>query len=350
MSRIFTTPSTEATAKAWMHDVMVIAGVLPKSQRTANVIYFSYYSPVPTADATKICDELINRDFTDIDSSIKTLAQCAFYPSLTTNCKHKFYTPEAIAKAIVYMAECFGLFWDDTIRTPYEIDEFKKTLLGDAVYKYERYISAIKDKTTKSRAASASSSSPKVASSTAKNDFKQQGPKSGSARDLIGLNGGPGTPGEKVYIDPKQGYALAIRGTKPGVKSDYCAQIKPLDPNGAAGSTNKVFISASHSYGMGICYFDDMTDATNFYNKLVNSGRVPSDITNLGIVRVKIDKNGYFLFGTEFGVCAISASVLNENINEPAEIEEDLSGGWTKATEGYTKEQLNELHTWMRKD
>lgn len=349
MARIFTTPASEAAAKVLMHNVTVAGGI-----NTNNL----QHSTWPISDSRfitasqAICTELVEREFKDIDSHIKRVAQYKFRPNYDDSGKYKQVDPEFVAKAIVYLAERLNLYWDDTIRTPYEISEFQKTLLGNAVYKYGRYISAIKDTTNKATKAASNAGTPKVAASANAQGagFKQSGPKSGQARDLLGLNGGPGKPGEKVFIDPAQGYALAIRGTKPGVKSDYCAQIKPLDPKGAAGSTNKVFISASHSYGMGICYFDDMADATHFYNNLVNSGRVPSDITNLEIVKVKVDKNGYFLFGTEFGFCAVSASVLNEDINEPAAVEEDLGSDWKKATERYTEEQHDELHSWMRKD
>jgi hypothetical protein len=61
---------------------------------------------------------------------------------------------------------------------------------------------------------------------------------------------------------------------------------------------------------------------------------------------MKADPNGYFLVGTEFGTVAVSAKTLNEAF----EVNEDLSGGWKKATEKYSKKELDELHTWMRKD
>lgn len=338
MSSVYTSAAKETAAKAWMHDAMVLCGVLPQSQRKSTELYFSYYNPKPINETKKICDELINRDFANIDKELNYMSQFRFYPNINEPSKDKRYSAEEIAKVIVYMAECFNLYWDDTIRTPYEIEEFKKTLLGSAVYKYGRYISAI----TPSRVRATKSTSNSGSSNPPRNDFKQQGPKSGQARGLIGK------PGEKVYIQDQ--YALAICGEMPNVKSKYCAQIKPLDKNGASGSTNKVFISASHSYGMGICYFDEMADAQAFYDKLVKSGNVPSNLTKLEIVNVKKDKNGYFLFDTEFGVCAISASVLNEDINTPEVVEEDFGAGWAKATESYTKEQLKDLHTWMRKD
>ena len=350
MARIFTTPEAEATAKAWMHDVMVIAGVLQQSQRTTNEIRFTHYNKVPTAEASKICNELINREFTNIDSEINHISQYRFYPDFTTRGKDTRYKPEAIAKALVYMAECFNLYWDDTIRTPYEIDEFKKTMLGNAVYKYGRYISAIKDK-TKARKVASNSGTPGVAQAAPKNDFRQQGPKSSQALGLVDLGGNPiapGQPGQKVFID--KGYALAIRGSVAGKASKVRAVITPLNSKGVSGSKNKVFINASHGYGVGECLFDEMDDAVNFYDQIVLNGRVPSDVTDLQIVKISVDKNGYFLADTEFGICAIAARVLNEEIDDATAIEEDFGACWEKATEGYTQEKLDELHSWMRKD
>ena len=124
----------------------------------------------------------------------------------------------------------------------------------------------------------------------------------------------------------------------------------PLNPKGAAGEKNKVFINASHGYGVCECLFDEMDDAVNFYNQIVSNNRVPNDVASLQVVKIKVDKNGYFLTDTEFGICAIAAKVLNEAIDESEIIEEDLGAGWKKATEGYTKEQLDDLHSWMRKD
>jgi hypothetical protein len=348
MARIFTTPAAESAAKAWMHDVMVLSGTLAQSQRKDNEVYFMYYGTKPVAEAQKICTELIERNFDNINSSILTLASYKFFPDFTTN-KSKRYKVEDMAKAIVYMAECLNLYWDDTVRTPYEIEEFKKTYLGEAVFKYGRIISAIKDKP--SRKAAASANTPGVASSAPKNDFRQQGPKSSQATGLINLDGtpiAPGQPGQKVFID--KGYALAIRGTVAGKASKVRAVVTPLNAKGTSGSKNKVFINASHGYGVGECLFDDKDDAVNFYDQIVLNNRVPSGVTDLQIEKIQVDKNGYFLVDTEFGICAIAARVLNEEVEEPEVIEEDLGGGWKKATERYTKEEFDELHSWMRKD
>ena len=349
MARIFTTPAAEMAAKAWMHDVMVTAGILSQSQRSggASEIYFNYYrGGAPVGAATKICDELINRDFMDIDQSIKSISAYKFLPSLNTNCNAKTYKPEVIAKAIVYMAECFGLYWDDTIRTPYEIDEFKKTLLGNAVYTYGRYISAIKGNSAP-RVRTTTSASGNSASAP-QNGYKQSGPQSGNVRDLRGLDGkSAGTPGEKVFAD--SGVIYKIIADKVG-KNTPNVFIKPLSTSGETSGTNKIFISSGNGYTDCTCYFDDPNDAQAFLDKIIAAGRVPTSITNIRVVKMKADSNGYFLVGTEFGVCAISAKTLNEAITEALNDESKRNTGWDKATEGYTKKELEELHTWMRRD
>ena len=336
MARIFTTPEAEQAAKSFMHDITLAAGLRSTSQRQGSSHSFDARY-VKAAQA--ICDELVNRNFDNIDKSVQEASYQGFHPTLTTH-QWKHYKPEAVAKAIVYMAELLSLYWDDTVRTPYEIDEFKKTLLGAAVYKYGRYISAIPDKTSKSR--SSGSGTPRAAGQAPQNGYKQSGPQSGNVRDL------QGNPGDKVTADTA--YIYKIIGDNPQSKNTPNAFIKPLSPSGAVGNTNKIFISSGNGYTDCTCYFDDPNDAQAFLNKILQNNRVPANITNMRVVKMKADPNGYFLVGTEFGICAVSAKTLNEALTEAAtEVQEDLSG-WEKATKDYSKKELDELHAWMRRD
>jgi hypothetical protein len=341
MARIFTTPEAEQTAKMWL-SLVTVAGGLRTDPKLANVGDSNYKTY-----ATDICDELVNRHFNNVDKSIHRISHYGF----RVGGKTKHLKPEQAAKCIVYMAELVQLYWDDTIRTPYEIDEFKKSLLGDAVYKYGRYISAIKDKPSKSRASSSPSSTSSAAGSTGgqpKNGYKQSGPQSGNVRDLRDLDGiGTGTPGNKVYAGGP--YIYKIVGDNPQSKNTPNVFIKPLSSSGAAGTTNKIFISSGNGYTDCTCYFDDPNDAQDFLNKINQNNRVPNNVTNLRIVKNKADSNGYFLVGTEFGVVAVSAKTLNEALVEAMNEKVERAVDWEKATEGYTKEELDELHTWMRR-
>jgi hypothetical protein len=336
MPKIFTTPEAEARAKAQMRYILIAGGLQTQKSSESLPSSFRYNQYL---DASKVvCDELVNRDFTNIDQAL----------NLLHNYGPNGYKAITYAKAIVYAAELLELYWDDTLKTPYEVEEFKKTMLGEAVYKYGRYISAIQDKPTKATRSASSSSgastSGSAASAQPQNGYKSSGAQSGNVRDLQDLNGGPGTPGQKVTAAGK--YIFRIIGDNPQSKNVPNVFIKPLSASGATGNTNKVFFSSGNGYTDCTCYFDDENDAQDFLNKIIAAGRVPANISNPRVVKRNADPNGYFLAGTEFGVCAISAKTLNETLIEEA----DSTGGWEKATEECTKEELEELHTWMRRD
>lgn len=345
MARIFTTPAAEQAAKTWLALVTVAGGLRtdPKLGNVGDARYKNF--------ATDVCDELVNRNFNNIDKSIKELSYYGF--TISGSSKRKHLKPEQIAKAVVYLAEQTQLYWDDTVRTPYEIDEFKKTLLGDAVYAYGRYISAIQDKPARARAASASGNTSSGASGNSnqqpKNGYKQSGPQSGNVRDLRDLDGvSPGTPGNKIFAEGQ--FIYRIVGDKQQSNTPN-AFINPLSSSGEArGGTNKVRFSSGNGYSDCTCFFDDPNDAATFLNELIKNNRIPVNVTNPRVVKGKADPNGYFLVGTEFGVCAISAKKLNEALTEAANEMPKREVNWKKATEGYTKEEIEELHTWMRRD
>ena len=348
MARIFTTPAAEQAAKRWLALVTVAGGLRtdPSLGMVGDSNFRSY--------ATEICDELVNRDFNNIDKCIRQISYYGF--SMPGASKNRHLKPEQIAKCLVYMAEQVQLYWDDTVRTPYEIDEFKKTFLGTAVYAYGRYISAIQDKTTKSRTNNASASAGgngNQSNNQPKNGYKQSGPQSGNVRDLRGLDGvSPGKPGNKVFAAGSLIYRII--GDNPQSKNTPNVFINPLSSSGATGNTNKVKFSSGNGYSDCTCFFDDLNDATAFLNQLIQNNRIPANVTNPRIAKSAADKNGYFLVGTEFGVVAISAKKLNEALNEAVnEATNEATKrevNWEKATEGYSKEELNELHTWMRRD
>jgi hypothetical protein len=339
MPKIFTTPEAEARAKAQIRYVLIAGGLQTKKPNEDLPYNFRYNQYL---DASKVvCDELVNRDFTNIDSALRTLHTYA--PGS--------YKAASFAKAIVYAAELLELYWDDTLKTPYEIDEFKKTMLGEVVYKYGRYISAIQDKParaarSKSSASAATSTSTNTNTAQPQNGYKSSGAQSGNVRDLRDLNGGPGTPGQKLVAGGKS--IFRIIGDNPQSKNVPNVFIKPLSASGRTGNTNKVFFSSGNGYTDCTCYFDNENDAQDFLAKMIAAGRIPANISNPRVVKRSADPNGYFLAGTEFGICAISAKTLNEALAEA--LNEEANDGWEKATKEYTKEELEELHTWMRRD
>lgn len=340
MARIFTTPETQAAAKSLMHDIMVAAGIR-KSQRQNTSHNFTY--PAQIAATQAICDELVNRNFKNIDTSIREVAACSFQATINGG-GWKSFNADKVAKAIVYMAELLNLYWDDTNVTPYEIDEFKKTILGDAVYRYGRYISAIQDPKTKS---TSSKNSNATVQGTSANSGKPVGPQSANIRDLLDMNGNPGTPGTKVYAN--DGVMYKIVGDKGAGKNVPNAFINPLSRSGASGSTNKVKFSSGNGWTDCTCLFDDPNEANDFLDKLLKNDQAAVN-ANAQIRKIPADANGYFLVGTEYGRCAISARKMNEALAEAAKLTEECGADWEKATERYSEKEVQELHNWMRRD
>ncbi len=333
MARIFTTPEAAQKAKSILHDITLMGGLRSNNIKGSTRHFSSSY----ISAAEKICDELVNRDFTDIDSAIRNVSVYGYEP--IGGGKRWFrFKPEAIAKAIVYMAELTNLYWDDTIRTPYEVEAFKKTLLGDAVYKYGRYLSVLNNvQTTKASANTSAGGGGATAAKVPQNGYKSSGPQSGNVRDL------QGNPGDKVTANTNLVYKIVADKVGKNTPNVF---IKPLSSSGATGNTNKIFFSSGNGYTDCTCYFDDPNDAKAFLDKIVSAGRVPSNINNPYVAKAKADPNGYFLVGTEFGVVAVSAKTLNESIT----VAEDLNNGWSKATKEFTTDQLEEFHEWMHRN
>ena len=284
MARIFTTPDAERTAKIFMHDITVAGGITAKSL-TTRTPYALSDNTYRTA-AQVICDELVNRDFTDIDAALRSVSRYSFTVNYDGTGKAKRLKPAAAAKCVVYMAELLQLYWDDTIRTPYELNEFKKTFLGQAVYKYGRYISAISNKGS----AGSKSASTRSPGQPPKNGYKQSGSQLKNVRDLIDIPGHPGTAGTRLDADTE--WIYYIKGVLANSKNAAIVHIKPLsnNPKYITGGTNKVCISSGNGYTDCTCFFDDPNDAQSFLDAINKANIVPANVSGLQVVKNKADK------------------------------------------------------------
>ena len=95
MARIFTTPAAEQTAKRWLALVTIAAGL--RTDANIGSVGDSNFRKY----ATDICDELVNREFTNIDNSLRQIA----YYGFAVNGKTKHLKPEQLAKCLIYMSE-----------------------------------------------------------------------------------------------------------------------------------------------------------------------------------------------------------------------------------------------------
>ena len=335
---IFTTQAGKEWAMSWFHELAVAGGYA--ASKTGRTSSFDSVAPVATA----VCVELTERNFANIDAELQKLSYYRFPMSLSTT-KTVYKKSEDLAKALVFAASRLGLYWDDTIHTPYEIDAFKLTKLGAMVYKYGLLVSMVKPARAKKSTSSAPASAGSQAATQPQNTYKQSGGHKGEIRDHIGLNGSF----EKVYANSPLIYKIEGESTtsKTNIPTVF---IKPITKGAEVNGTNKVYFGSGNGYTDCTCFFDEQDDADNFLAAIIRSGKVPVNISNLKVVKKYADKNGYFIVGTEFGQCAIQAKKLNEALEEDIAETPTRKQDWNAALANMSDEELQEFYQFAKRD
>ena len=216
------------------------------------------------------------------------------------------------------------------------IDKVKvNTLFGQMIGKLRRYGSQVDEDENRAankaaRAASQGTTTPRTpraatntsgqtVSGARKDDYKYLGPLSSQVRDL------KGNPGDKTQLS---GYIFFITG-----RNTNSARVKPYAfvqnliplPNGTVkgnvGNTNKVYYGSANGYRQYPVYFADPQSADTFLVELLDKITLPSNMETPHVAANRVDPNGYFKVGTEFGDVFIRASELNEALaqNETTE-------------------------------
>ena len=311
-------------ANAIMHDIFVLGGYVANQRKYYKGLAFS--SHLKQA-AENICDEIINRRFCNIDNDIHRFANIPFIIDVSGVSSKKYkLDSEAIAKAIVYFAMRINAYWDDSLKTPYEIAEFEKTILGAAVKRYNMYLTTAGSNKTK-------------ASGGASNPYANN--KSADARAIMTQACG------KVYVDANSvvyricGKSTSTKGATPYVLVKPFNQSKSCEVNGK----NAVFFNASRGYDSCHCYFDDQKDAQAFLDNIIAANRIPSDVIDVKIVKNRPAARGYFIVDTEFGPCGVLAEKLNENLLD--KVEEGFD--WSNIMKNADNNELAEISKWARR-
>lgn len=274
-----------------------------------------------TAQVNTVCTEIVQRnfDFFKVDQAIQDLSDCKFFVDPTAYGRVKGSrmvkrSADLIARYIADFCAEQGIYWDDvnTNKTVHEMDQYKLTNFGGALWEYECFLSQQLNASS-APSAQATANSPIVQRAPRQprqpgqgpaNPYKSSGPQSGNARDL------KGAPNQKVYANTKVSFCIVADNAKS--TSPAFALVKPLSKQGDNGNgTNRVFVSSSHGYADCTCYFDDINDANAFLAQC-NARNWGSNISNLRVMKKTSESNGYFIVGTEFGDCAISAKRMNE--------------------------------------
>lgn len=270
------------------------------------------------AAACKVLYRLIvDRKFDNSDVQFEDIMKYVYnYKDQTTKDRTELQMiPEFVANALAWMCKVNEIYWDDTSTTSYRVDYFKKSYLGKALWDFECFATQPKTTTSGSTTSSTSNTntSRKTSTSTTSSSSKYQnrGQLSSVARDMISK------PGDKFTVNGPD--VFYIRDTVTQSKKPIRAYIKPVNPNAEINGTNKVFVGNSNNWGDVTCFFETQTEATEFMQKIINSGAYSEP---LSVVSKKAESNGYFAINTNLGKCIIRAFDLNEEVEDV--IEENL--------------------------
>lgn len=306
------TPAQIEDSHGWLNDIFVCGGLLAKTKRPTDRQYWYmygassyYYYQDLIKNAKLICDEIKFRQFKDLDSALDFLANIQFIPNIkATRGQAVRKSADMLARYIANFCKEAQIYWDDSNRTPYEIEEWKKTILG-------RYLTEYGCLASQTNAPAKTSSGTRAASSgipgQPKNDYKSTGPQSGNVRDLIGTAGNK----EKLYGTI---FCIVLDNANAS-KTEATAYVRPLnsDVKGASGSTNKVFVGSANAYTSCTIFFSDLAEADKVVQQIAARG-LPNGLSNPHVARKNAKANGYYKVGTEFGPAYISASKLNEEV------------------------------------
>lgn len=311
------TADQKLIGKAWMHDILMIGGLIPpeKCARPGGYSLMYGYTGWNKADlqkaAKEVCDEILHRPckLNALDDAFDTLSNFYFNKDIKSNSNYgsnKIRKPASmLAKYVADFCATNGFYWDDTNKTQYEMDAYRKSLLGAALYDYGCFLSQRNKPTaTKTRTVSTSTSGEPVS------DYKSTGGRSGDIPNLIG------TPGEKIILT---GYVFCVFADKIG-RNTPGAFITPLQVVGdrvskvSKANAERVKFSSANGYTDCKLWFDTQTTATEVLTKC--EARFGTKFSHYQIGKKSADKNGYFKVSTEFGEAYIKAGKLNEELEE----------------------------------
>lgn len=325
-------------AKAWLHDIFVLAdsGVVPKRAIAVADYYYmygdhNYYKNRLIPHAKTIYNGIKFRQvnvqvFLEIEKALQVFENQKFVSSLATTYYRDCIKKNAsmYARYIAWFCKNYEFWWNDENVSQYEWDEIKKSILGKALWEEGCFISQPLPGASKTRTPRATTNTQGTQSATSvagnqnqpKNPYKARGPLSNSAVDLLS------TPNQKEHLAGPVVFCINGLDANGAVLEDT-AYIRPVEADKKtqakfmSGTTNKVLFGSAKGYGYCPIYFETQAEANDFYAKLQASGiKVNPKVVAMSVCKKKVLSNGYFKIGTEFGPAYVSAEKLNESIQE----------------------------------
>lgn len=328
-------PDQIVLAKSWLHDIFVAGGIYSTPRRAlASDDYWHMYGTnshrsqasrtAICQNATELCGILKNRKvdtkvFLRMDELFNFFENEQFLKSLdaTRGWDTTRKNATMLAKYLAWFCAEYKFLWDDNATSTYEREEIAKTFSGKIFKSFGVFATQHAPKAAKATSSAGTTpSTPRTPGQPPQNNFKSRGALSGVAVDLKSV------PGQKEHLSTP---IYCVNGVDSnGTVLEDTAYIRPVeaDPKSqtkyTVNNTNKVLFGKAKGYGYCQVYFTSKQAADDFCMQLIAAN--PGVNPNVALIKVCQLKsalaNGYFMIGTEFGTVYISASKLNESIQE----------------------------------
>lgn len=271
----------------------------------------------------------INEQMYVPDIDIEKLAGYEYYTYASGNAEPFKLTSLDICSILAYLCKQAKIEWDCQAKSKWEVQGFLKKstfanmLLSFGLLKGATPIAPAQaapetDNVNNPEAEVTPEAQPEPAQPAAQattapaaKGWKAQGPLSDKARDL------KGNPHDKITLSVGNVYKIVDKNA--GGNKETRLVVRPMHSKAGNGTTNVVYLTANTSDYECPCYFENKSDADTFASAVSNAlGK------QLDVVSSRVDKNGYFKVGSEYGDVYVTANKFNEDLTEDIEDNNDV--------------------------
>jgi hypothetical protein len=305
MAKTYLTPDELATGNKWLKTVFFPC----VKQGATKYIYNSWYESDIVAACKTIYRAIVDRLWDtngSLEADLQVLAGALYLniPNDGNPAQKDIYKLKVSELCGIFANICAKkeIFWDDSEYTAHELEYFKKTKFGEALWNFRCFISQEPDKI---KMPTQNTSTPKA--TKAASGSTTTGTGTGAGHTLYRNNAGGIIGTSKDVLNTT--YMYCIMGefnpagkTKPKIHVSPQGQSAPL----------KVKYNSGQGHNDCILYFDDLNAANDFKAKC--DANLPSNVAFLAVKKTATDPNGYVQVDTVYGQAWIKASKLHEEV------------------------------------
>ena len=307
MAKSYLTPEELQTGNKWLKTVFFPC----VKQGTSEYIAASGWEKTDVIQSCKkIYQFIVDRKIDtqgDLTQNFTTLGSVTYYNTSAFDYNDSYkIKARTLVKVFANVCAKREIFWDDAEYTPFELDYFKKTIFGEALWDFRCFVSQEPD-VLKVPTTGATTTAPKT---TANNGTTTAAPRATGAGHTLYRNNAGGIVGtSKDILTVPEMYCILGEFNPKGKTSPKIH----VSPQGQAAPL-RVKYTSGQGHNDCILYFDNLSTANDFKTKC--DANLPANVAFLKVKKLATDPNGYVKVDTQYGDAWIKASKLHEEIIE----------------------------------